>query len=135
MNKLTPQEVEATLKKAGISVTIQRLALVSFILNADHPTAEDVINWAKNNLSKVNVATVYNTLNTLEEASIIKKVKFPHLTQHVYDHNVSHHFHFLDEESGKILDLDPNHVHVSHNLKDWNISEVEVLLKGKKKTT
>ncbi len=133
MKKLSQTEVEEILKESKIPVTVQRLSLVSFILQADHPTAEDVIKWATKNLAKVNTATVYNTLKTLEESGIIKKIKFPHLEHFVYDHNVSHHFHFLDESSGKIIDLEPEDIQVQHKLKGFSVTSVDVLLKGRKK--
>lgn len=134
MKKLTNSEIEELLQQANLSVTVQRLSLVSYILHADHPTADDVLSWAKQNLAKVNTATVYNTLNSLEKANIIKKIKFPHLSHFIYDNNVSHHYHLLDESSGKLIDLPTNEIEVKTSLGDkFDISSVEVLIKGHRK--
>ena len=132
MKKYTQTEIEQLLNEAGLSVTLQRLSLVSFILHADHPTAEDILDWAKKNLAKVNTATIYNTLGVLESSGILKKIKFPHLKHYVYDHNTSEHHHFLDEDSGKIFDLDKNKINISSSLgSEFKISGIEVLIKGK----
>ena len=125
------EKIEELLKNAGLSVTLQRLSLVDFILKADHPTADDILSWAKKNLAKVNTATIYNTLNCLENAKIIKKLKFPHTAHFVYDHNTHDHFHFLDEDSGKIIDLPKEAVNIEHSLgSQFNINKVDILLKG-----
>lgn len=134
MKKYSQNEIETLLLNAGLSITLQRLSLASYILHADHPTAEDILSWAKINLAKVNTATVYNTLNSLETAKIIKKIKFPHLKHLVYDHNMEDHHHFLDEETGKIFDLEKEKIHLSTNLDDkFSVSGVEVLVRGKLK--
>ena len=68
----------------------------------------------------------------LEEAGIIKKIKFPHLKHQVYDHNTQMHHHFLDEESGKIIDLGVDDIKISTALgSDFQVSGIEVLIKGK----
>jgi Fur family iron response transcriptional regulator len=130
MAKLSVSEIEQLLKQKGLSCTLQRLHLVQFILQADHPSAEDIIQWAQNNLAKVNVATIYNTLKTLEEAGIIKKIKFAHLNSWVYDHNLQPHYHFLDEATGKISDINPDLVSVESKLPGININSIEVLIRG-----
>lgn len=132
MKKYSQSEIENLLLEAGLSITLQRLSLASYILHADHPTAEDILAWAKTNLAKVNTATVYNTLNSLESAKIIKKIKFPHLKHMVYDHNMEEHHHFLDEETGKIFDLEKDKISLSTNLDStFAVSGVEVLIRGK----
>lgn len=133
MKKLSLTEIENLLKSKNLSCTIQRLHLVQFILQADHPSAEDVVSWAKTNLAKVNVATVYNTLNTLEEAGIIKRIKFSHLNSWVYDHNITPHYHFLDETTGQISDINPDLISIQSHLPNIDINSVDILIKGKTK--
>ncbi|MDE1977066.1 MAG: transcriptional repressor [Elusimicrobia bacterium] len=125
--------IEKRLKAAGVRPTAQRIALARFLLNgADHPTAEDVKKWADENFPKMSLATVYNTLALLVRAKLIKEVKLPHTSRVIYDDRVSAHYHFLDEKSGKIYDVDPSEVEVKPRLKkNASVRGVEVLLRGR----
>jgi Fur family iron response transcriptional regulator len=110
---------------------VQRLVLLRFILSADHPTKDEIVKYVKKTLGKVNTATIYNTINALEKSNLIKKIKFPHLNKMVYDHNTSNHYHFLDEDTGQLIDLDSTSVEVTS--KDLQIDSVEILFRGKRK--
>lgn len=131
MKKMSLTEIEELLKEKGLSCTLQRLHLVQFILQADHPSAEDIVIWAQSNLAKVNVATVYNTLKTLEEAGIIKKVKLSHLNSWIYDNNLHPHYHFLDEATGQISDISPDLISIKSTIPGIDINSVEILIRGK----
>lgn len=132
---LTTQEIETRLKERGVQPTAQRIAICRYVLcEADHPTAEDVKAWADQNLPKVSLATVYNTLNVLVEVGLLKELKLSHSGKVIYDDRVADHYHFLDEGSGKIYDVMPEEVEVQTRLGDqYRVSGVEVLLRGSRK--
>ena len=129
---LSPQEIETRLKDAGIQPTAQRIAICRYVLcEADHPTAEQVKDWADLNFSKISLATVYNTLNTLVGAGIPKELRLPHSESVIYDDRVTDHYHFLDEKTGKLIDVMPDEVDVVPRLKrGLKVKSIEVLLKG-----
>ena len=131
--RLTPDVIEERLKAAGIQPTAQRIAIARFVLcEAEHPTAEDVKKWADKNFPKMSLATVYNTLGIFVRAKLLKVVKLPHTDCTVYDDNVTSHYHFLDEKSGKLYDVDPREIEIRPRLgKGISINSVEVLLRGK----
>jgi Fur family iron response transcriptional regulator len=131
---LTTAEIEARLNAVDVQPTAQRIAVARYVLcEADHPTAEQVKTWADNNFPKMSMATVYNTLNTLVEAGLLKKISFPHTKEAVYDDNVTEHFHFLDEETGKILDVAPTDVKVTAALSGFQINGIEIFMRGRRK--
>lgn len=129
---LSPGEIEARLLAAGVQPTAQRIAICRYVLcQAEHPTADQVKEWADRNFPKLSLATVYNTLNLLVRAGLLKELRFPHREKAVYDNNVSPHFHFLDEKSGELFDVSPEEVEVSPKLKSmFQVKSVEVLLMG-----
>lgn len=129
---LTVDQIQALLKRAGINPTAQRLAICRYVLcEADHPTAEAVKAWIDQNFPKMSLATVYNTLRILVEAGLLRELKLPHSESALYDSNVIDHYHFLDEHSGELLDVDPDHVALVPNLgPGFRISGVDVLLRG-----
>jgi Fur family iron response transcriptional regulator len=134
---LTTQEIESRLKGAGVQPTLQRIAICQFVLcEADHPTAEEVHAWAEKNLAKISLATVYNTLNVLVEAGLLKEFKFQHQDKVIYDDNMEEHFHFLDEKSGRLYDIHKDDVKLSVELeKKFKISGFDLLIKGETKTS
>jgi Fur family iron response transcriptional regulator len=129
---LTNQEIESRLRQAGLQPTLQRISICKYVLcEADHPTAEQVFAWAEQNMSKISLATVYNTLHSLVEAGLIREFKFAHSEKAVYDNNIEEHFHFLDLETQKLLDVDPASIQVqlSHSL-PFEISKTDILFQG-----
>ena len=123
------------LKEAGVQPTAQRIAIYRYILcEADHPTAEEIKAWADQDFPKLSLATIYNTLNTLVEANLIKEFKLPHSAKAIYDCNVSYHHHFLDEDTGQLIDLDPGVVALKPKVKkDFIVNDVHVLIRGKRR--
>ncbi|MCC7440048.1 MAG: transcriptional repressor [Bdellovibrionales bacterium] len=130
---LSPSEIEGRLISAGVQPTAQRIAICRFVLcEADHPTAEQVKAWADQNFPRLSLATVYNTLHTLVGAGLLREYRFPHLEQVVYDNNLGAHHHFLDEATGRILDLAGDEVKVSTHLASRiQVEGVEVLVRGR----
>ncbi len=95
----------------GVKPTPQRVVIANYLLHTDsHPTADEVMEAVSEALPvALSRATVYNTLNTLKDAGVIKEV----LTEPGrvrYDANVSHHHHFVDVISGKIFDVPADQV-------------------------
>jgi Fur family iron response transcriptional regulator len=129
---LSPSEVESRLLAAGVQPTAQRIAICRYVLcQAEHPTADQVKDWADKNFPKLSLATVYNTLNLLVKAGLLKELRFPHMEKAVYDNNISPHYHFLDEKSGELFDVSTEEVEVSPKLKAmFQVKSVEVLFKG-----
>lgn len=129
---LSPGEIESRLKEAGVQPTAQRIAICRYVLcQADHPTADQVKDWADKNFPKMSLATVYNTLNLLVKAGLLHELRLPHSDKVIYDNNLSPHHHFLDEKSGELFDLSQEDVEVSAKLKKpFRVSQVQVLLRG-----
>jgi Fur family transcriptional regulator, iron response regulator len=129
---LAPSEIEAKLAAAGVNPTAQRIAICRYVLcEADHPTAEQVKEWADRNFPKLSLATVYNTLGTLVQAGLLKELRLPHSESVIYDDNVGTHYHFLDERTGELIDVPPEAVEVTPRLqKKFKVKDVEVLIRG-----
>ena len=129
---LTIPDVEKRLRAAGLRPTSQRLAIARYVLcDAEHPTAEDVKAWADQHFHRMSLATVYNTLASLVKAGLLKELKLPHKDSVVYDDNLSDHYHFLDEKTGRLWDIDPERVKVTLNLGPRvRIRRMDVVLHG-----
>jgi Fur family iron response transcriptional regulator len=133
---MTPAEIEQRLLERNVQPTAQRIAICRYVLcEADHPTADDVKRWTDKNFPKLSLATVYNTLGTLVRAGLLREFRFPHSEKVVYDSNVDDHYHFLDEETGKLFDLGREHVDVRAHAaapEGYRVDTIEVVVRGRR---
>lgn len=100
---LTAKEL---LLKKGVKMTSQRLVITEYLMQTlEHPTADEILAGVAEMLPvPLSRATVYNTLNTLVDAGVIREVLTePGRTR--YDANTFEHHHFVDVKSGKIIDI------------------------------
>jgi Fur family iron response transcriptional regulator len=104
-------DVNEMLQAAGLRPTRQRMALgwLLFGKGARHLTAEMLYEEA--NLAKVPVslATVYNTLNQLTDAGLLRQVSVDG-TKTYFDTNVSSHHHFYLENNHELVDIPDPHL-------------------------
>lgn len=131
---LTEGEIEERLRAADLRPTAQRVSVCRFVLcEADHPTAEAVKKWTAEKGLKLSLATVYNTLGALVKAGLLRELRMPHTDRVVYDDNMAHHHHFLDEKTGRIEDLPADAVEVRPRLGGkFRVRDVSVLVRGER---
>jgi Fur family peroxide stress response transcriptional regulator len=92
-------------KEKGLKITPQRLAVYEILLRRkDHPTVEEIYEEVKKTYPFVSLATVYRTVETLEELGFIKRVAYWGSSVR-YDANVQEHDHLVCVMCGAILDL------------------------------
>ncbi len=130
------EELRHLLNEHQIQASAPRLAVADFVLHTNqHPTAEEIRDEVEKRMPAVSLATVYNTLNLFVEKGLVKAVRDPNLDTWRYDCNTLPHFHFYDEETGKLMDLDPRLLRVSPDFSrlqsQFEVSEIEVTVKGR----
>lgn len=132
---LSSKDIQEKLLAAGVQPTVQRIAICKYVLcDADHPSAEQVKEWADQNLDRISLATVYNTLNTLVDVGLLRTFKLPHSGKVIYDNNTHDHYHFLDEESGNLYDIETKDVSVEMKVPGhFQVNSMDVVLRGSKK--
>lgn len=124
------------LRQCKIQPTPQRIAVVECVMaSKTHPTADEVVVAARKTCPTVSRATVYNTLNLLVEKGLIGMQTIREGAV-VFDPNVRKHHHFIDEETGEIHDIpwDQLEVKGKEKLKKFEISEFQVILRGRRKS-
>ena len=133
--KFTLENIPAILRYAGIRPTVQRVAIGQFIfLDGDHPSVEEIKQAVDQRFPGISLATVYNTVHTLEEVGLLQAIHPHHGDKIVYDRKPEAHHHFIDLTTGKMEDIPLHTVQLNHEaLQDYQISEMEVYLKGEHK--
>lgn len=98
------QHIRKALTEHNLRVTPQRIAVLDALTNLrTHPTADDIIQYIRDEHPNVSVGTVYNTLEAFTEKGIVKKVKTDKDVMR-YDAFTDKHFHLYCENSDRIED-------------------------------
>ena len=126
------------LRNAGLRPTRQRIIVANILLNGKnrHFTAEDLQNEIIKFGEHMSLATVYNCLNNFKKSGIIKQVESLGETA-VFDTNISHHHHFMNEETGELIDFDPTEINLNKLPKippGYVKSGLDVIIKLRKNT-
>jgi Fur family peroxide stress response transcriptional regulator len=100
-------ELEAKkLKKIGLKVTPQRLAILQMIQgDRTHPSAEKIYHEISKKYPSMSFATVYNTLTKLVEGGEIQELDIDPNKKR-FDPYTQLHYHFYCKTCGKVYDVD-----------------------------
>ena len=100
-----------SLRGAGLRPTRQRIAIANLLLAGPprHISAEQLRDELLSAGQPMALATIYNCLHQFAEAGLLRPVH--HVGDAVlYDTNLRDHFHFIDVETGELMDIDPGKV-------------------------
>ena len=100
--------IEDRLRVAGLRPTQQRVALAQILFGTGdkHVCAESLHEDALAAKVPVSLATVYNTLHQFRSAGLLREVAIEG-DRSYYDTNTSNHFHFFNEDEGRLTDIAP----------------------------
>jgi Fur family peroxide stress response transcriptional regulator len=99
----------------------------------DHPTATEVFLRVKDRVPSISLATVYNCLETLTEAGLVRQVNLDRAPSR-YCPNLEAHGHFHCTGCGRIMDVDfRDRTHQSHLRlpRGSVVDQIEVAIKGR----
>lgn len=99
-------QIEQALEDHTIRPTSQRIDIAKVLLaKPQHLSAEQVLAHVNTKDNLVSKATVYNTLNLFVDKGLIKQVIID--SRYVfYDSNTEPHYHFYNEDTGLLHDID-----------------------------
>ena len=102
------EELKRVLKEKGMKYTEQRAVILEILFNLDeHLSAEEIHNIIKKEHPEYNIgiATVYRTLNFLEEAELISSISFGSEGKKYEGNKDMHHDHLICTKCGKIVEF------------------------------
>ena len=93
---------------AGLKMTGPRKVILKVLAESkDHPSVETVYERAKEVDQTISIATVYRTLNMLDELELVTRHEFNENFSR-YETNQEHHHHLIDLETGKVIEFQNN---------------------------
>ena len=94
----------------GVRPTAQRLQIALLVLDRPcHFSADQLLASLRKGGQRVSKATVYNTLNLLSSKGVLRAISLDP-TRIVYDSTTVVHHHFLNEDTGELMDIDSSQV-------------------------
>lgn len=125
------------LRERGLKITPQRLAIYEAVVSLNnHPTAENVIEYIKENHPNISVGTVYKVLDSLVENTLLKKVKTEKDIMR-YDAILSHHHHLYCAETDRIEDYEDENLNSlindyfkNHKIKNFKVQDIKLQITG-----
>jgi Fur family transcriptional regulator, iron response regulator len=111
---LSPTAIQDKLRAAGLRPTQQRLVLARLLYGAGdrHVCAEQLHGEAQTARIAVSLATVYNTLNQLKSVGLLREIAIEGERSY-FDTNTSNHFHFFNQATGQLMDIDADDVRLT----------------------
>lgn len=128
----TFEHLSQELKKRNIRLSYQRLKVLEYMTqNHVHPTVEQIYSVLHKEVPTLSKTTIYNTLNTLMEANIVKPLNIED-NEVRYDIVMEDHGHFKCEACWEIFDfhVDTDSIGKEEELKGFKINSKDVYLKG-----
>jgi len=99
----TPSEL---LRRHGLNVTAQRLAVLRAVSGRPHTTADGVIERVKAEIGAVSRQAVYDALGVLVEKGLIRRIQ-PRGSPALYERRVGdNHHHMICRVCGSVVDVD-----------------------------
>jgi Fur family transcriptional regulator, ferric uptake regulator len=97
--------LEERCAQAGLKMTGQRKTILKVLEDAEnHLSVEAVHERVRSIDSSISMATVYRTLNLLDELHLVTRHDFGENFAR-YDINLEHHHHLIDVESGQVIEF------------------------------
>ena len=101
----TLEDKVARLKKRGVVLTLQRLAVLEELSKDMHATAEGIYRKLAKRYPTISRATIYSSLDALKQSGEIQELTIRRDTNS-YDFDPTNHHHFLCRECGRIYDVE-----------------------------
>ena len=96
----------ALLRRNGLQVTAQRLAVLRAVSARPHSTADDVDKLARAELGAISRQAVYDALGTLTDKGLIRRIQPARSAARFEDRVGDNHHHLICRSCGRVVDVD-----------------------------
>jgi Fur family peroxide stress response transcriptional regulator len=127
-------KLETRLREAELRLTPQRFAVLEYLGRAEgHPTADQIATEINRRFPRASRATVYNTLNALRDAGLVREVTHGGDPAARYESNVEPHHHFVCRVCGRLEDVPAESLPAPDRVKlegGHEVESFELVLRG-----
>jgi Fe2+ or Zn2+ uptake regulation protein len=99
-------DTHAVLRRHGLQVTAQRLAVLRAVSDRPHSTADDVQKAVRAEIGAISVQAVYDALAALTDKGVLRRIQ-PAGSPARYENRVGdNHHHLICRACGRMVDVD-----------------------------
>ncbi len=106
MQSPTQPDPSDLLRRHGLQVTAQRLAVLRAVANSPHRTADDVAEVVRSEIGAISRQTVYDALGVLAENGLIRRIQPAGSAARFEDRVGDNHHHLICRACGTVVDVD-----------------------------
>lgn len=106
MSEAPPVDDTDLLRRHGLQVTAQRLAVLRAVSARPHCTADEVIDGVRSEIGSISRQAVYDSLSILVDKGLLRRIQ-PAGSPARYEHRVGdNHHHLVCRDCGATVDVD-----------------------------
>ena len=94
------------LRRRGVQVTAQRIAVLRAVTERPHGTAEDIEQIVRREIGAISRQAVYDALGTLTDQSLLRKIQSAGSPARYEDRVGDNHHHLICRTCGQMVDVD-----------------------------
>ncbi|MFM8515498.1 MAG: Fur family transcriptional regulator [Actinomycetota bacterium] len=94
------------LREHGVTVTAQRVAVLTAVSRLPHSTADEVAESARREIGSISRQSVYDALGVLVEAGLVRRIQPIGSPARYEDRVGDNHHHVICRECGTLADVD-----------------------------
>lgn len=100
------REIEQLLRRHGLQVTAQRLAVMRAVSSRPHATADELIEDVRAVIGSISRQAVYDALGVLVEKNLVRRIQPAGSAARYEDRVDDNHHHLICRGCGKTYDVD-----------------------------
>jgi len=101
-----PVDHVALLRRHGLQVTAQRLAVLRAVTSEPHGTAADIDTAVRKEIGTISLQAVYDALGALADKGIIRRIQPAGSPARYEDRVGDNHHHLICRSCGRMVDVD-----------------------------
>jgi Fe2+ or Zn2+ uptake regulation protein len=106
MSSETPRDGAAILRRHGLHVTAQRLAVLRAVSASPHRTADDIDKVVRAEIGSISRQAVYDALGTLTDKGVLRRIQPAGSPARYEDRVGDNHHHLICRVCGRMADVD-----------------------------
>jgi Fur family ferric uptake transcriptional regulator len=99
-------DAETLLRRHGLQVTAQRLAVMRAVTDRPHSTADDIDKLVRADIGAISRQAVYDALAALTEKHIVRRIQPAGSPARYEDRVGDNHHHLICRDCGRMVDVD-----------------------------
>ena len=106
MSRDTSVDNDALLRRHGMNVTAQRLAVLGAVSECPHMTADDIYNAVRAEIGAISRQAVYDVLAALIEKGLLRRIQPARSPARYEDRVGDNHHHLICRTCSRMVDVD-----------------------------